>query len=83
MTRRRLTGRIREAITAPMPNRWTTVSGDVVEVFADRPGPGHPFKWYWRLVAPNGKQVASSGQGFTRARSARRAAHRMFPAASS
>jgi uncharacterized protein YegP (UPF0339 family) len=25
---------------------------------------GKDGEWYWRLVAPNGQQIASSGEGF-------------------
>lgn len=78
---RRGVGRIRETIAPALPNEWTTSAGDTAEVFPASPAPGNPQRWYWRVVAPNGRIVASSGQGFTRGRSARRALARMFPPA--
>lgn len=79
---RRGVGRIREAIAPTLPNGWTTTAGDTAEVFLGAaPSPGHRQRWYWRIVAPNGQIIASSGQGFTRGRSARRALARTFPPA--
>lgn len=33
----------------------------------------HAGEWRWRLLAPNGRTVADSGEGYTRRASARRA----------
>lgn len=77
--RRPVVGRIREVVTQALPNSWTTGSGDTAEVFPASPAPGNPQRWYWRVVAPNGRIIASSGQGFTRRRSAHRALARAFP----
>ena len=42
-----------------------------VEIYVDQAG-----EWRWRLVARNGETIASSGEGFTRKWSARRAARK-------
>lgn len=44
---------------------------DRVEVFRDTAG-----EWRWRVVAGNGRIIASSGESFTRKWSARRAGRR-------
>lgn len=78
-----LARRLRADRNPQAPSKWTTAAGDTAEVFPARPGPGNPQKWYWRIVAPNGQIIATSGQGFTRRRSARRALARSFPPAAS
>ncbi len=40
-----------------------------IKVYKDKAG-----EWRWRLVAANGKKVATSGEGYTRKRDAIRAA---------
>jgi uncharacterized protein YegP (UPF0339 family) len=44
---------------------------DRVEVYRDDAG-----EWRWRKVAANGEIIATSGEGYTRKWSARRAARR-------
>lgn len=44
---------------------------DAVEVYRDRQG-----TWRWRCVAPNGRIVADSGEGYSRKGAAVHAAHR-------
>lgn len=48
---------------------------DKIEIFKDEAG-----EWRWRIKAANGKIVATSGEGFTRKWSARRAAKRVLSA---
>lgn len=43
-------------------------------VFQDRKG-----EWRWSLRHPNGKLVATSGEGYKNRSHARRMAHRLFP----
>ena len=44
---------------------------DNIDIYQDQSG-----EWRWRIVAPNARIIASSGEGFTRKWSAKRAARR-------
>jgi len=46
---------------------------DKIEIYKDEAG-----EWRWRLVAPNGQLIASSGEGFRRKWSAKRSAKRVL-----
>jgi hypothetical protein len=63
---------------------WRLANGDkviVVRATIHQPDalPHYKRRYHWTVVARNGEKVATSGETFTRARSAKRAAARSFP----
>jgi hypothetical protein len=65
------------------PITWPTGDGFLLTVYRGKTAPGVKPRHYWRVTSTaNGKTVADSGQGYTRRRSAVRAARRLWPVAS-